>query len=49
MKRFIVIDLFDKDFPNIVTDENGVPKIFDTREEAETEAEDTQDGMVIEY
>ena len=49
MKRFIVIELFDKEFPNIVTTEDGMPKIFDTREEAEVEAEDCQDGVVFEY
>lgn len=49
MTRFIVIDLFDKDFPCIVSNEEGMPKIFETREEAEKEAEDCQDGVVFEY
>lgn len=32
----------------IVTDENGDNKIFDKEEEAQSEADDCQDGMVIE-
>lgn len=31
----------------IVTDENGNNKVFDTYEEAEIEAEDCQDGIII--
>lgn len=32
----------------IVTDQDGNNKIFDTREEAEAEAAECQDGIVIE-
>lgn len=32
----------------IVTDENGYNKIFDTEDDAQIEADDCQDGIVIE-
>jgi len=32
----------------IVTDEDGNNKIFDTEDEAQTEADDCQDGIVVE-
>ena len=44
--EFIVIEKFGT--PTIVTDENGEVKIFDTREEAQAEADDCQDGIVVE-
>ena len=31
----------------IVTDEDGNNKIFDTPEEAQTEADDCQDGIIV--
>lgn len=44
---YIVIEKFDIEYPTIVTDEDGFPKLFDTREEAQTEANDCQDGLVV--
>lgn len=46
---FIVIDVFDRTYPSIVTDENGMPMLFDTEAEAQAEADDCQDGCVFEY
>jgi hypothetical protein len=46
---FIVIDTFDMYFPCIVTDpENGMPIIFDTKEEAQEEADKCQEAIVVE-
>lgn len=46
---FIVIDTFDPYYPYIVSDvDNGMPLLFDNREEAEIEAGDCQDAIVIE-
>lgn len=35
------------EFATIVTNEDGTNKIFDTVEEAQAEADDCQDGLVI--
>jgi hypothetical protein len=48
MSKFIVIENMNPEFPTIVTDENGIPKIFASYIEAETEAEDCQDGQIVE-
>lgn len=46
---FIVIDTFDPYYPYIVSDvETGMPLLFDNKEEAEIEAGDCQDAIVIE-
>jgi hypothetical protein len=46
---FIVIDTFDPLYPNIVVDiESGMPLLFDTREEAEDEANECQEAIVVE-
>ena len=46
---YIVIERFDAEYPTIVVDEeSGMPKLFDTREEAQTEADECQDGLVVE-
>ena len=46
---FIVIDTFDPLYPSIVVDvESGMPLLFDNKEEAQEEAEDCQDAIVIE-
>ena len=47
MERYIVIEKFDKDYPSIVTDEDGMPKIFETKAEALIEAGDCQDGLIV--
>ncbi len=46
---YIVIETFDPYWPCIVSDpETGAPKLFDTKEEAEDEAAECQDGLVVE-
>lgn len=46
---FIVIECHGgPEYATIVTDEDGNNKVFDSREEAETEAADCQDGRVVE-
>lgn len=46
---FIVIEIFGgAEYASIVTDEDGDNKIFDTAEEALAEANDCQDGQVVE-
>ena len=46
---FIVIEKFDVEFPTIVSDmESGMPMLFDTAEEAQIEADECQDGIVLE-
>ena len=45
--KYIVIEWFDKDFPMIVTNEDGRPIIFDKVEDAEIEAENCQFGIVV--
>ncbi len=44
---FIVIEMFN--IPTVVTDEDGEVLYFDTLEEAQVEADDCQDGKVVEY
>ena len=47
--KYIVIERADFDFPCIVTDmETGCPKIFYEIEDAQIEANDCQDGIVVE-
>lgn len=46
---FIVIEkLGGAQYANIITDEDGDNKVFDTREEAQEEADDCQDAIVVE-
>lgn len=45
---YIVIETFDKVFPYIVSDRDGMPMVFDNREDAESEAEELQLGIVVE-
>lgn len=45
---FIVIDTFDLDFPYIVSSETGMPLLFDTKEEAQKEADECQEAIVVE-
>lgn len=47
---YIVIDISDRTDPYIVIDsETGKPKIFTSRALAQFEADECQNGMVIEY
>lgn len=46
---FYIVDFFNSEMPNFITDEDGNVLKFDTREEAEAEAEDVQDPLIIEY
>jgi hypothetical protein len=48
MKRYIVIEDFDPAYPWIVTNTDGIPLIFETKEEAEEEASQCQNGKVVE-
>ncbi len=46
---FIVIDTFDTFYPSIVVQQDtGMPLIFETRQEAEKEAEDCQEAVIVE-
>ena len=45
---YIVIETFDKVFPYIVTDQDGMPLVFDSLKEANKEADNLQDGIVVE-
>jgi hypothetical protein len=46
---YIVIETFDSSYPSIVVDmESGMPLLFDTKEEAEAEADECQMGIVVE-
>jgi len=46
---FIVIEKFGgPEYAGIVTDEEGNNKVFDKIEEAQAEADDCQDGIVVE-
>ena len=46
---YIVIETHGgPEYAIIATTEDGVNKVFDSFEEAQTESEDCQDGMVIE-
>lgn len=45
---YIVIEAFGgAEYATIVMDENGNNKVFDTEEEAQLEADDCQDGLVL--
>lgn len=44
---YIVIDTFNPEWPSIVTDEEGKPKIFETWSEASIEYNDLQDGIIV--
>lgn len=46
--RLIIIEKMDPDFPCIVTDEEGKPKIFDNYFDAQIEANDCQCPQIIE-
>jgi len=49
MKKFIVIEMFGGvQYAAIVTDEEGNNKVFDTRNAAEEEANNCQEGIVVE-
>lgn len=45
---FIVIDTFDDLYPMIVSSEDGYSLLFETREEAQAEAEDCQEAVIVE-
>ena len=46
---FIVIDIFDPLYPNILVDPTSLmPLLFETKEEAEDEAYDCQQAIVVE-
>lgn len=46
---YIVIDTFTPDWPTIVCNpEDGKPLSFDTKEEAQKEADDCQEAVVVE-
>ena len=46
---YIVIDTFDPYWPAIVSDpDSGAPLLFDTREEAQEEADQCQDATIVE-
>lgn len=45
---YVVIETFDKMFPYIVSDEDGMPYVFDTINEANKEADELQQGIVVE-
>lgn len=46
---YIVLECFGgAEYVTVVTDEEGNNKVFNTREDAETEAGDCQDGIIIE-
>ncbi|MDO3641506.1 hypothetical protein [Mucilaginibacter sp. L3T2-6] len=46
---FIIIETHgDPEYAIIVTDQDGNNLVFDSREEAEAEAADCQDGVVVE-
>lgn len=44
---YIVLELFNFDYPTIVTDETGKPKIYEHLLDAETESKECQQGMVV--
>lgn len=44
---YIVLELFDFNYPTIVTDEHGMPKIYEHVLDAEREARECQQGMVV--
>lgn len=46
---FIVIDTFDPYYPYIVSDmDSNMPLLFETKEEAQEEADDCQTAIIIE-
>jgi hypothetical protein len=45
---YIVLETFWQDNICIITDEQGDTKLFDTKEEAEKEAKELQQGLVVE-
>ena len=45
--QFIVIEKFNGDYA-IVTTEEGETKVFESKLEAQAEADDCQDGQVVE-
>ena len=46
---FIVIDTFDSSYPFIVSDmDTGMPLLFDTKKEAQEEADECQEAIVVE-
>lgn len=47
--NYIVIEKFDREYPVICMSEEGLPLIFDSLEAAQEEADDCQDGIVVEY
>ena len=49
METYIVIEIFDRDYPVIVTNSDGFPLLFNTKEDAELEASECQNGIVIKY
>ncbi len=44
---YIVIDTFDPNWPSIVTDEDGKPKLFSSWTLASEEKNDLQDGIIV--
>lgn len=46
--NYIVIERFGAEYAIIVTDTNGNNLVFENREDAETEASDCKDGLVVE-
>ncbi len=46
---FIVIDVFNKDYPSIILNEEGDPKVFTNKDDAQAEADDCQNAIVVEY
>lgn len=46
-ERYIVLDLFNPEWPNIVTDEEGKPLIFANTDEADIIAWDCQESLIV--
>ena len=49
METYIVIEIFDRNYPTIITNNDGFPVLFNTKEEAELEASECQNGIVVKY
>jgi hypothetical protein len=47
MSYIVIETLGGPEYAIIVTDQDGNNKVFDTEEEAEEEASDCQDGLVV--
>lgn len=47
MSRYVVIDDFNGLINLVVNPEDGMTKVFDTKEEAQAEADECQNGKVI--